>query len=117
MERAAVLAPGAGHDAELATFRAGDAGRPFLDRQHQNEANPSEEKSDDRPADALCLGKGVAASQQKTCQRRGRRREEHQGKVSGNQPAGRSLVRRGSGDVVFDIVQIMDEHGLLHASL
>jgi hypothetical protein len=43
------------------------------------------------------LGKGIATGQQKACQRRGRRREQHQRKVSGNQPAGRRFIGAVAG--------------------
>jgi hypothetical protein len=54
--------------ADLATFRTANSRRPFMQYQHQDQADPSEQEAAECPTNAAATGKRIPASQQTTGQ-------------------------------------------------
>ena len=117
VQATAVFTPVACDQPELATIRAGDARRPFLQHEHQEPPDPAKEEANECPADAAGAGKGIAAGQQPAANRAGRCRQHDQGEVAGNQSAWGLFKQGGAGDVIPAVLKIIEKHGLPGASL
>ena len=68
VQGAAVFARVACDDPELTTFWAGDTRRPFLQYEHQDQADPAEHEAYHCPANRADAGKRRAAGQHDTAE-------------------------------------------------
>src|SRR5262245_54620028 len=82
---AAVFTMSPSNDAKFAALGTGQACGPFLNRQHQDQADPSVEKPQGRPVKLLSARERMASSEEETSERAGRRGEYDHRDVAGHQ--------------------------------